>query len=389
MSYIHLLNFMNSQSTWDNAKAFLTADYKLRIVDPPSSDYAIVRYVNDSSDFGASPLVGEARSVVIHKPTAKIVSVAPPKATPYSAWDHSKTTIAQEFIDGTMINIFRCADGSINSASRSRIGSAKTKFSPKTFQEMIDEALSITPIKHYRDLLPEGWMSASIVFQHRDNRIVCPVVLPRVYIVALTRLGEDGTITTVRDPAEWPETHRIYAVPTYDLAAVGGSKDAVDTYVNMKALSLKHAWQGVVLYNAEGERTKLRGIFYESVKQIRGNDGSMEDRYARLRTSRMVKKYIEYFPEDQDEFFRLEGVLRAHTKDLYEAYVETNITKTKAYTDLPWPYKYHVGKLHRRFVETLRSLKQKINFEYIINYVNGLGAEDMGHIIRGPVANAA
>jgi hypothetical protein len=114
----------------------------------------------------------------------------------------------------------------------------------------------------------------------------------------------------------------------------------------------------------------------------------MEERYARLRTNRMVKKYIEYFPEDQDEFFRLEGVLRAHTKDLYDTYVETNITKTKAYADLPWPYKYHVGKLHRRFVETLRSLKQKINLEYIINYVNGLGAEDMAHIIQGPTAGA-
>ena len=386
MSYTHLLNFMNSKATWDEARASLTADYKLRIVEPPSSDYAIVRYVKDSSDFDASPLVGEARSVVIHKPTAKIVSVAPPKSTPYSAWDHSKTTAVQEFVDGTMINIFRCADGTIDSASRSRIGSAKTKFSPKTFQEMMDEALSITPIKHYRDLLPEGWQSASVVLQHRENRIVCPVVLPRVYIVALVRLGEDGTLITSRDPAEWPETHRIYAVPSYDLAAVGGSKDAVETFVNMKALSLKHAWQGIILYNAEGERTKVRGIFYETVKQLRGNDGCMEERYARLRTSRVVKKYIEYYPEDQDEFFRLEGILRAHTKNLYTAYVDTNITKTQAYTDLQWPYKYHVGKLHRRFVETLRSLKQKINLEYIILYVNGLGSEDLANIIRGPVA---
>lgn len=382
MSYTNLSTFMQSKSTWADSKEALASDYKLRIVDPPSSDYAIARYVKDNSNFDSNPIVAESRSVVIHKPTNQIMSVAPIKSTPYSAWDHSQTVIAQEFVDGTMINIFRCADGSINSASRSRIGSGKTKFSKKTFQEMIDEALSITPIKHYRDLLPEGWSSVSVVVQHRENRIVCPVFLPRVYIVMMTRIAEDGSITVSHDSAEWPETQRLYAPQSYDIASVGRSKEAVDTFVNMKALALKHTWQGVVLYGEDGTRTKLRGVFYETVKQLRGNDACMEERYARLRSGRIVKKYIEYFPEDQDELFRLEEILRENTKKLYIEYVETNITKTKPYTELAWPYKYHVGKLHRRFVEILRSLKQKINLEYIIIYVNGMSVEDMANIMK-------
>ena len=113
----------------------------------------------------------------------------------------------------------------------------------------------------------------------------------------------------------------------------------------------------------------------------------MAERYARLRATRAVKRYLEYFPEDEQPFFTLEGVLRANTKKIYEQYVAVNISKTKSYNDVAWPYKYHVGVLHRRFVETLRSTKQKINLDYVINYVNSLKYEDVALIIKGGDVN--
>lgn len=386
MSYSNITSFLASTPSWEVAKDAFANNMKLRIVEPPSTDYAIVRYVKDSSDFN-NPIVREARSVVIHKPTNTLVSVAPVKSTLYSAWDHAQTTAIQEFVDGTMVNIYRTPDGTVQSSSRSRVGTAKTKFSAKTFQEMIDEALSITPIKHYRELIPDGWDGVSVVLQHPENRVVCPVVLAKVYIVQMVRFEADGTITASHDPEEWPESHRPYAPQAYDCKSVGSSKESVDNFVNMKALSHKHAWQGVVLYDGAGNRTKLRGIFYQTVKLLRGNDGEMAERYARLRATRAVKRYLEYFPEDEQPFFTLEGVLRANTKKIYEQYVAVNISKTKSYNDVAWPYKYHVGVLHRRFVETLRSTKQKINLDYVINYVNSLKYEDVALIIKGADVN--
>jgi hypothetical protein len=46
-----------------------------------------------------------------------------------------------------------------------------------------------------------------------------------------------------------------------------------------------------------------------------------------------------------------------------------------------------VGTLHRRFVETLRSTKQKINLDYVINYVNSLKYEDSALIMKGEDVN--
>ncbi len=108
MSYSNLTSFLASTPSWEIAKDAFVNNMKLRIVEPPSTDYAIVRYVKDSSDFN-NPIVREARSVVIHKPTNKIISVAPVKSKSSSEteWDYEQTKAVQEFVDGTMINIYR------------------------------------------------------------------------------------------------------------------------------------------------------------------------------------------------------------------------------------------------------------------------------------------
>jgi hypothetical protein len=373
--YEAIVQFMRQASSWESAKAILSETYKLRIVEPVSSDYGIIRYVKDKSDFTQS-IVNECRSVVIHKPTCQIVSVAPPKSLPRENWD---VDFAQEFIDGTMINIFR-HNGTIEIASRSRIGTAKTLFTEKTFEQMMAEAIEG---KTVADIVPEGWSSASIVLQHPENRIVCPVTLPRIYIVFMTKIDADG-VKVFYDPADWPIALGVYAIQRYDLSQTGKTAEQIDTFVNMKSLSHKHAWQGVVLYNAAGERTKIRNLFYQTVKGFRANDSCPEERYARLRKTRSLKRYLEYFPEDQEKFTELEGVLRAHTRNLYSHYVKTKITKENVLDDLKWPYKFHVGVIHRRYMNTLKDMKQKISLEYVITYVNELKYEDIANIIKAP-----
>lgn len=384
MSYSNLTEFMHTTPSWDIAKEAFLQKMKLRIVEPPNADYAIVRYVKDQSDFTDSA-VPEFRSIVIHKPTNKVVCVAPPKSKPYNTENvENKVVHAQEFIDGTMLNIFRDVDGIIKVSSRSRIGVAKTKFSEMTFQEMVNDALSITPIKHYSELIPEGWSSVSIIFNHIQNRIVCPVVLPKVYIVSMSKIANDGTITTIYN--DYPESHSIYAVPSYDLNAVGQTIESINQYVLMKSLAQKHAWQGIVLYTDTGDRVKIRNSFYLSVKILRGNDVSMEDRYSRLRRGKNIKQYLDYFPEDKDIFYEMENRLRNNTKKLYELYVKTNITHEIKYEDLGWPFKFHVSVLRRRYKELLKEMKEKVSLAYVITYVNNLSDEDGANILKAPLS---
>jgi hypothetical protein len=377
-------------STWDSVKKYFTETLDVRVVEPPQSAYALVRYVKGKSDL-KNALVRELRSVVIHKETLRIVSVAPSLSTPYSVWwgEEHTVTAAQEFIDGTMLNIFRGVDGEVHLASRSRVGESKTQFSEKTFTAMMEDALSITPIKNYKDLLPEGYQCVSVVVQHKENRVVCPVFLPKLYIVSMTKVEADGLVMSYA-AADMPESHRIYAVPSYDVGALGmpaATAESVDNWIAMKALTLKQGWQGVVLYDGAGGRTKKRTTFYNDAKELRGNDRCMEERYARLRKARKIKKYIQLYAEDEDKFFVLEERLRAHTKSLYDYYIKTNITKTQPYDELPWPYKYHVAALHRRYKEYEKPAGGKISLPYVITYVNALDVEDAANIMKGSTAD--
>jgi hypothetical protein len=245
---------------------------------------------------------------------------------------------------------------------------------------MIDDAI---PGKTIADLVPEGWSSASIVVQHPENRIVCHVTVPRIYIIFMTKIEADG-VKIFYDPADWPIALGCYAIPRYELTQVGATEEQLETFVNMKSLALKHTWQGIILYNAAGERSKVRNIFYETVKGFRGNDSCPEERYARLRKTRSIKRYLEYFPEDQEGFTILEGRLRNNTRNLYSHYVRTKITKESQYDALKWPYKFHVGAIHRRYVGTLKPMKQKVGLEYVITYINELPYEELTNIIKAP-----
>lgn len=389
-SFTNLNTLITGALDFESLKTQLKDDLDVRVVEPPQSPYALVRYVKGQSDL-KDAVVRDLRSVVIHKDSLRVVSVAPALSTPYSAWfsEGSKAAYAQEFIDGTMLNIFRGVDGEVLVASRSRIGESKTQFSDKTFITMMEEALSITPIKNYKELLPEGYQCVSVVVQHKENRVVCPVLLPKIYIVSMTKVAADGTLVMNYNSADMPETHRIYAVPAYDVGAVGSMAESVDNWINMKALTLKHGWQGLVLFDAAGQRTKKRTTFYNEAKELRGNDRSVEERYARLRKARKIKKYVQMYAEEEDKFFALEEQLRQHTKTLYDYYIKTNITKTQVYDDLPWPYKFHVAALHRRYKEFEKPAGGKISLPYVITYVNALETEDLANIIKGSAVDKA
>jgi len=395
-SFTNLHKLIAGYTDFESLKNYLKDDLDIRVVEPPQSAYALIRYVKGQSDL-KDAVVRDLRSVVIHKESLRIVCVAPALSTPYSAWfsegakaiGSQQAAYAQEFIDGTMLNIFRGVDGEVLVASRSRIGESKTQFSDKTFITMMEEALSITPIKNYKELLPEGYQCVSVVIQHKENRVVCPVMLPKIYIVSMTKVAADGTLVMNYNSADMPETHRIYAVPAYDVGAVGSTAESVDNWINMKALTLKHGWQGLVLFDAAGQRTKKRTTFYNEAKELRGNDHSVEERYARLRKARKIKKYVQMYAEEEDKFFALEEQLRQHTKTLYNYYIKTNITKTQVYDELPWPYKFHVAALHRRYKEYEKPAGGKISLPYVITYVNALELEDLANIIKGSVVDKA
>ncbi len=375
-------------TTWEALRTWLQSAEggSLRVVEPRDTAYALVRYVKGQSNFEA-PHVRWCRSVVVNKTTRLPVCVAPPKASTLTADTMAAVTAAEEFVDGTMLNIFH-EHGSDKAqfATRSRIGGdGKFYDGGLTFKQIFDAALAENGIKHYSSVLPEDDHTrisqfTSTVIQHPSNRIVRQITKPSFVIVHQGCTSADGTVFMEEDPESFTcdaeADADFFEVQPYTLASLRGAK-SVESWVAQQAQERGFGWQGVVLKDGKGTRWRVRSQVYETVRRIRGNESSAEERFARLRKTRATEQYLAFYPEDREAFYELEGRLRKNTRQLSHFYGDVFRAKKTAYHELPWPYKHHVSVLHNLYKDTLRKEGKKVTLEEVIAYVNGLSLDDM------------
>jgi hypothetical protein len=369
MSYsIDVFSQWSTHTSWDSLKQWLTSPQggNLRVVDPlDKSPYAIIRYVKEHSDFN-QPHVPWCRSVIIKKDGCRIVCVAPPKASKFSESDLDTVIVAEEFIDGTMINIFKeNAEANPVITTRSRVGGESRFYDGGlTFGQMLKDA-----VENINDILPssENPTFVSVVLQHPKNRIVKHIEKPMYYIVHKGSVNTDGTITI---------SETTDAIQKYNLNAIRGAKN-VEAWVTQQSQERGFGWQGLVLKDGNGKRWRIRSQVYETVRRIRGNESGSSERFARLRLANSVDQYVVFYPEDRETFYNLEGNLRKNTRQLLHFYKETFRTHKIQYKQLPWPYKHHVSVLHNLYKDMLRAKNESIDLAVVIRYVNGLSVDDL------------
>ena len=377
--------FKGRQNSW-GLDAFIEyckcGPYKLRTIVPSSGRFGIVRYVKEQSDFQL-PETPYFRSVIFDKETGKIVSVAPRKSvSPVNDWkqpvvgDWSHVERIEEFIDGTMINIFQVAnDPTIHIATRSRVGGNTTFYEGgPTFEAMLREACPNL------DTFFEGSSDnvysrfASIVLQHPANRIVVPVKKPAIYVVQAGVVNQDGSIWIDN------ETFANYRPPIHDL--IKAKTVGLHTLLRNIESEQDIYSQGIVIYMNDGTRARYRTRLYERVRRLRGNESVTYERFARLRREAALEKYLPYYPEDKDAFYQVEGRLRSQTRTLFHMYMNVFVKRSQKFEDCPWPFKHHVSVLHNLYKETLKAQNKKVDMNYVINYTNKLSQEDMNNLIK-------
>ena len=184
--------------------------------------YRIVRYNKPSLSKDLIPSYGIFRSVIINS-LNNVVCFAPPKSFHADKFmemypiissaakdvetteidEKSKHIIAQEFIEGTMINVFfDPAAASWQIATRSTVGANMSFFQgtgSKTFNEMFQDACAenglfigtLNPMYCY-----------SFVLQHPGNRIVVPFSKPQLYLIEVYNIQHnlDGSIGVYPQP---------------------------------------------------------------------------------------------------------------------------------------------------------------------------------------------
>lgn len=383
----HFRSWMSNFSSWEDLRTWLQGEEggKLRVIEPKHSPYALVRYVKGQSDF-TKEHVGWCRSVVVNKETRRVMSVAPPKASAITESTLSEATVAEEFVDGTMINLFRKSDTEeVELATRSRIN-ANSRFyeGGPSFAEMLQEAMNGAKLSSIIECVDTAYAEfTSVVVQHPKNRIVKRVDKPTFVILHQGWVGEDGSVIIHEDSADFHtegEHSDTIALP-YKLERISGAK-SVEAWVAEQAQTRGFGWQGVVMKDGKGKRWRVRSQVYETVRRIRGNESSVEERYARLRKERTMNQYLAFYPEDREVLYEIEGRLRANTRQLLRFYGDVFRARKTPYYELPWPYKHHVSVLHNEYKEKLKALKQTVDMAAVVSYVNTLELADLANMMK-------
>jgi hypothetical protein len=385
---VYEINCFKNWSTfesWTALKEWLLSDIggKLRVVEPKDSPFAIIRYVKGQSNFSMEH-VPWCRSVIVDKASRIPVCVGPPKASVATEDYVNDVVSAEEFVDGSMVNVFRGIDTTDPViATRSRLGAkARIYGNDLSFEQMFSEALQANNVETSQLLYDIGEnhsVFTSVVLQHSKNRIVKKINKNLIQIVHQGHVSKDGTVYIEEDQSKF--TVDGLKIQTYNLNAIKGSK-TVEAWVTQFAQEKGYEWQGLVLKDNRGKRWRIRSQVYETVRRIRGNETTVEERFARLRHDRSVDQYLSFYPEDREAFYKFEGQVRKNTRNLTQFYIDVFRTKKTPYYELPWPYKHHVSVLHNQFKEQLKTNGKKVNLDYVIQYVNTLGVEDLYNMTK-------
>lgn len=344
--------------------------------------YTIIRY---SKEFLRPDLIstyGLLRSVILSGP--KVVSFAPPKSLSGENFmlkypTKTDNIIAEEFIEGTMINVFfdptYGASGCWQIATRNTVGADVSfyKWSNMTFNQMFFEAC-ISNNFNIQTLNPR--YCYSFVLQHPANRIVVPFKKPQLYLVAVYEIIQrnddvsvvEQDLSEVRAGGLWHLTGVKFA-DKYD-APFKTYTELIDKFASGNT---PYDVMGIIVRNTEtGERTKFRNPIYEEVRHLRGNQPKLQYQYLCLRHSGKLPEFLKYYPETKEEMSKFRDQVHMFTENLHKNYISCYVKKEKPLREYSHQFRTHMFKLHEHFISELRPKGLYVTNTEVIKYVNNL-----------------
>jgi hypothetical protein len=343
--------------------------------------YSVIRYLKEFLALDMIPTYGLCRSIIINS-SGNVVGFAPPKSIPSDRFiqlypDKNENLVAQEFVEGTMINVFWDPDigltGGWEISTRNTVGATSSFFkgtNKKTFRDMFLEAAkeSNLVLEHLNKSF-----CYSFVLQHPDNRIVVPFSKPALYLVAMYSISIfQGSIYCQSVPLtdfknfDWgPATIKfpqVYEWSTYS--------QLIETYASMNT---SYDVVGVVVYNNEtGERMKVRNPVYEQVRHLRGNQPKLQYQYLCLRKEGKVADFLKFYPENKKDFSTFRDQIHLFTNTLFSNYISCYIKKEKPLLEFSEQFRTHMFNIHKIYTDELREKKLFVNNTVVIKYVNNL-----------------
>jgi hypothetical protein len=372
------LNIVSSEQkeTDKDQKYYTINEYSTK----SNEKYKIVRYNKELLCQDLVNSYGLLRSVILSG--QKVVSFAPPKSLSGESFmlkypTKIQTIIAEEFIEGTMINVFFDPTYGVNGcwqiSTRNTVGANVSfyKWSNKTFHQMFLEACNVC---NFDIQTLNAKFCYSFVLQHPDNRIVIPIKTPMLYLTDVYEIIQTDTnisivsedLSTVKNYGFWHFTGirfpERYEFQTY-----------TELIAKFASGNTPYNVMGIVIKNLlTGERSKIRNPIYEEVRHLRGNQPKLQYQYLCLRHSGKLSEYLKYYPETKEEMSKFRDQVHMFTQNLHKNYVSCYVKKEQELKFFPNQYRTHMFKLHEHFINDLRPSQLCITTTEVIKYVNAL-----------------
>ena len=319
------------------------------------------------------------RSVVLNE-DRKVIGFSPPMSEPrhvMNVIDFPNIQFAEEFVEGTMVNVF------YNSANdvQSWVFSTKNTISPvekpagKCFRSMFLQACADANLNF--DDLPKEY-AYSFVMQHPDNVIVAPVKNTALYIIAiyLIKNSDDFTAATAyemeRSVLKWSSFSKVSHPARLGMKSQDDFDKIVKTYASLDSL---YYYPGVMFRSNTGERFKLRNPNYEMVKNAKGPHARCELVYLHLKQMNYLRKHLERCPEDELTFFEFQSKLYNYTSNLHKNYLDCYIYKKMSLKGFPIKYRNNMYKLHNDYLNVLKPDGKRVTMSHAVQFVNALSVQ--------------
>ena len=337
-----------------------------------SSDkiYKILKYDKNYLTEDKIQTTGLFRSVICKD--GKILVFSPPKGIGFKKFTQiysPNDCIAQEYIEGTMINMFYDQD-EWEIATRSSVGGKVSFFiqtnnkESTTFRTMFLEACNTVNLDF--DKLDKK-ICYSFVLQHPKNRIVIPFTTPKLYLVACYSIN-DYSITEVPCSSQ-KESLSESTVLFPDVYPFTDFNELQEKWLSGNS---DYTHVGVMLHHSSGVRSKIRNPNYEYVRRLRGNQPKKQYRYLVLRNQGQVSDYLKYYPEERNEFDLFRKHIHNFTNTLHINYIKCYIKKKAPLKEFSYQYRAHMFQLHQDYINNLREKQGSITRSFVINYINNM-----------------
>ena len=337
--------------------------------------------VSDGVEYGYEQYV---RSVVLNA-DRKIVSFSPPMCEhrPRSkdsdsgiknVLDLSKVKYAEEFVEGTMVNLFYNPSNDVQGwefSTRNTVSPVEKKenlsgvVDKKCFRRMFFEACAVVGLDF--DDLPKEY-SYSFVLQHPDNTIVAPVKNMALYIIAIYYIDGTTVYEMDRSVVKWSAFSSVCHPAR--LSIKNGEEDFQKIVATWASANSIYYFPGVMFRSYDGARYKFRNPNYEFMKNAKGLEEKSRFVYLHLKKLGEATRHFERFPEDHLDFMRHQTNFYSYTHNLHQNYLDCYVHKKKALKEYAVEYKKNMFQLHEHYKTVLKMAGKRVNVTAVIEFMN-------------------